>query len=190
MMPNVWMDVRLRPGMGVTVPVLAGLAVQAAHGVMARHPDTVALLFPKMISGQNPTPGFCIRLFAQDVAAITAVAEAVCCPALAGCMEPGGVQRVSTPWSGSIVCCERFRIPARAGRGTPAQLEKRQRLRHKRLAEARMLPFLRVYSASTQQTVTLTLRQGKSTGAELGGCPDAYGLSRPSHTVWLPDLDV
>ena len=190
MKPKVHMDLALQPGMGVTIPVLAGLAIQSIHGVLARHPGSVALWFPKMKAGENPTPGFSLRLFAETGEDLERAVLALRQPRYADLVKLGPVQAVPDAWAGPWVICERFRIPSRKGKGNAEQMQKRQRIRMKRLAEARQLPFVRVRSGSTGQAVTLTLTSRQAPSApNPGGDPDSYGLSRPQSQVWLPKLE-
>lgn len=186
MKPNVYTDVRLRAGTGFLIPVLAGQVVQTLHTVIARHPNQFALAFPKSKGGELPTPGQCIRVFATDLAFLEGLINALEDSPFFSATVIEKVRDVPENWAGPWVSYERFRIPSRRGKGTPEQLSKRQRLRHKRLEESRTLPFLKIHSGSTGQRVVLTFSTRTSSNCDGGGEPDAYGLSRPETTVWLP----
>ncbi len=189
MKPNVYADISLRANTGLLIPVLAGRVVEALHPAMARHPGCFALAFPYAKQGPTTTPGHHVRVFATDRTLLEGALDIIECETLRECVHAGRIRDVPADWAGNFVAYERFRIPSRRGKGTPEQMSKRQRIRHKRLAQARDLPFVKVHSKSTGQLAVLTFTTLIAPNKGLSGQPDAYGLSRPQATVWLPFIE-
>jgi CRISPR-associated endoribonuclease Cas6/Csy4 subtype I-F len=189
MKPEAYVDIELRAGMGVTIPVLAGQVVQALHPGFQQSPGQFALAFPDLKVGETPTPGHRVRVFALSRAGLETLLDGLETPSRKDWLHVGRIRAVPQDWGGSWVAYERFRIPSRQGKGTPAQQEKRARLRRQRFGAARSLAFLKVHSASTGQLAVVTFHCRRQEKPGEAGLSDGYGLSRPSSQVWLPALE-
>lgn len=195
MVPEYYADIRLA---GKFLPYNASRVIRRLHELIAQHPDTYALTFPHMktgnLSGELPEIGNVVRVFASNREAVDLALDHLEIglngkESSSHGLQVGRVRPVPDNHDGAWVSYQRFRIPARRGKSEQHQ-EKRSRLRMKRLQEAKLLPYFILDSASTRQTFSLIVNpvwRDTKPDHSVEHC-DGYGLSSNEHPVWLPDL--
>jgi len=186
MRPEHYVDIVLRGGAGVTVPVLAGKTMQVLHGVYARTPGRFATALPAMKHGEAPTPGHIVRVFSESGDDLDRLADAVeGVRNLRAFLTVARIKRVPDDTDPRMEEYRRFRIPSRKGK-SPEHQEKRMRLRLRRVTESQEMPYVMLHSGSTGQSFSMfVLRVSPSEPGTIGE-PDSYGLSRSTVHVPLP----
>jgi CRISPR-associated endoribonuclease Cas6/Csy4 subtype I-F len=151
------------------------------HGCFRRHPGELAIALPCYDHTEQPLNT--LRVFSETTDKLEWLVDHVSKhPKIRDYTRIINIKHVPEDWDGEWVEFRRFRVPTRK-----AGVE---RLRAKRQAMAKDLPYFNLHSQSSGCVFNLFIEKIKIPKDQLtsGGTPDSYGLSRLSNRVILPEI--
>lgn len=168
---------------GGSVPQVIGTLLYRTHGFLTQNPETVAVAFPSYRSGDRPQFGPVLRCFGEP--------ETL--NALLDTLENGElwigkrIRPVPAHVSGYSAFVRR-QLPSRVQEQTRNKAYAIRR-RQDMLKAMSTWPYTFVRSQSKGLDLPFSIeRRTSETCPEVNGVPNAYGLSRPSSMLYLPDF--
>jgi len=167
---------------GGGVPQVVGTLLYRIHGFLVRRVEEVAVAFPAYRGGDRPQFGPVLRCFGTVDALDTLLDSLENEPLWIG-------KRIrSVPPVERHSAFIRRQLPSRV-KSTTRNKEYAARRRQEMLQSMRAWPFTFVRSESGQLEFPISLEKRTIDRLpEHNGTPSAYGLSRPSSVLYLPDF--
>ena len=188
--------IKLVPGAGLSLPVVAGEAVKALHFIYAQKKIPFALAFPSYAveSGSDrKTLGDQVQVFTADESGLNVILDSLeVDDLLRSFVHPGRIRKVPENWSGRWAAYVRFRIPNNNVREILPEYCKKghAKVREFRTKKAEVLPFLHYRSTSTGQKFAIHVeKKVYDEPLQAAGKPDSFGLSRTMSICALPLLE-